>query len=306
LHIDKETSKYFSDLSSLLRDIVNNPTKYQDFSKVKDVFSDIYDRGTSIVQDKYGQQFYELTSQLRDAFQDFSNQRLTSNVRQGIEIASQIITSSPIHALVQLRQLATPYLKNFTRQIKLPSIEGKDGDTNYKVENIIFQVDESKLEDILLQFTVGLKDKIIVELKLSDLDLTFKDVQFHYENKYIKDEGIMDVHVKFPSWFLRWGLGDGDSLFGNSTVEVQLDTLDISIQQANHKLVDKVALTLFSTWVKEKVRLAIETSLKEPANTLAQQFSNFVFSSKEFFQNQYIYSDTSYSSYLPEFFQTAA
>jgi len=306
LYLDKETSKYFSDLSSLLRDIVNNPTKYQRFSNVQNTFSDIYDRGTSLVQDKYGESFYELSSQLGQVFQDFSNQKLSSQVRQGVDLASEIVTSSPLHALSQLRKLATPYLRNYTKQITIPSIEGKDQDTYYKVENIIFQVDESKLEDALLRFTVGLKDKIIVELKLTDLDLTFKDVHFHYESKYIVDDGIIDVNVKFPSWFLRWGLEDGDSLFGDSTVEVQLSTLDITIQEADHKLLDKVALSLFSSWIKEKVRSAIESSLREPANNLAQQFNNFVAQNKEFLQNQFIYSDASYSSYLPQFFQTAA
>jgi len=229
---------------------------------------------------------------------------LTKNVREGIKVASDIVITSPLNALAQFRHLVTPFLKNFTKEVILPSFEGKEDDTFYRVENIKFQVDETKVDDIILDITVGLKDKINVELKVTDLDLSFKDVHFHYEKSYVKDDGVFDAHLKFPSWTIRWSANDTESVFGNTTIDVQLDTLDISIKEANHAVLDKLFMSVFSSWIKEKIRSAIEVSLSEPANNLSQQFSNF-------FQNkaqQFDYSDDPWaaiSSINPNTFKSA-
>jgi len=153
---------------------------------------------------------------------------------------------------------------------------------------------------------VGLKDKTVVELKVTDLDLTFKDIHFKYEKQMIQDEGVMDAHVKFSSWIFRWSLEDGSSLFGESTVDVQLDTLDITIHEAHHKVLDKVVLGLFSSFIKEKVRSSIENAFQEPAKTLGQAFNDYFQHKKDSWTEQiWGESQSSWSdSALPQFFQT--
>jgi len=182
------------------------------------------------------------------------------------------------NTLPTLKNVLIPTLTEALRNIPIPSITVDNEKMFLQLSNLSLAARDLIPEkirihftnDILFDFSTDGKDLFISRLTvlMRDFNATLKDINFKYDRKktpQISDFGVADVEIQGIHIDVRWRMEmNGSRLcFYVDYAKCLIDNLNTNIKEANHKLLDKIYLGLFSGSMKNTLQTTIEDSLRE-------------------------------------------
>jgi len=126
--------------------------------------------------------------------------------------------------------------------------------------------------------------RTLVTLKLTGLHAKFNDVNFSYCRKVIpklQDTGVADVEVLGEGISIKiiWKIlaqGSEPVSVDLATVKCLVDSLNITIKDAKHNVLDKIVATLFATWIKNSVAQVLCNKVVEAIEPINAKINEFI------------------------------
>lgn len=218
---------------------------------------------------------------LKQLLRSLQNEVYLNRLKDDVKVIGRSLKGSYLDTLIQLRTVLAPIIENTLDGMKLGKIEHVDESSRWKVVDPVFNAKDSSLHDVSVNFKIGLQDIVEVTLKVKNIDIRFKDVAFAYEKTSMpswSDSGKLDFRVASPGWKLKWIVKqrkDQDSTFELKEVRGDIKTLDISILEADHKLIDSLLIKLWTPSLKRRARESIEKVLREKSVGLTGSLNKF-------------------------------
>jgi len=103
---------------------------------------------------------------------------------------------------------------------------------------------------------------------MNDFHATLRDLHFKYERKKMPkmtDQGVADIEIQGMTLRFRWLMEKNNEklTFNCDKVRCQINTLNTTVKEAQHKMLDKIALRLFNTQIKRGIETSTEKAMKE-------------------------------------------
>jgi len=198
------------------------------------------------------------------------------------------------HSLSEIRRLLIPLLGQELEMMKIGKFEISDESWDFVVDELTLSVKdvlphffELKSKNLIVMDVKKLepekfKTKITMEVK--QLRPLFKDMKFFYRRKSfpkISDYGTADVDLtggegtKIKVVWLLKGKSNQPFLISLAKVKCVIDKLDITIKEAKHEILDRLAVTFFAGQIKKSIAQAIVhniVQLTEPFNAKLNEF----------------------------------
>jgi len=181
-------------------------------------------------------------------------------------------------SLPALKNVLVPSLTAALKAIPVPPIKNDDEKYALEVTNLSLAAqdlipDNIRLHfanDIYFDFSGSNKDRFDSALSLSLNDFTAKlvDLRFKYERKKMPkmtDEGVADIEIAGMTLSFRWLMEKNNEklTFTCEKVSVEIRELNTTVKEAQHKMLDKIALKFFNTQIRQGIERSTEQALKE-------------------------------------------
>jgi len=169
--------------------------------------------------------------------------------------------------------------------LQIPSIEG-DYETHYvgKIKYILKNLDMSGFhftkEDVTLKFPEDIEDGGLfsVEVHAENVSAVFKDLQIHLKQEsfpYLAMNPLAQAKGTGITLDLSFGM-DVEGSMKLTSRQIAIETLDLFVEETSWAMVVNTMVTLFSTQVKEYVKVALETSLDDNVGPLIEQLNGYI------------------------------
>jgi len=180
--------------------------------------------------------------------------------------------------LPTLKNVLIPTLTTTLRNIPIPTITVDDEKMFLQLSNLSLAANDLIPEkirihftnDILFDFSTDGRDLFVSRLTvlMRDFNASLKDINFKYDRKktpQISDFGVVDVDITGIHVDVRWRMEmNGSRLcFYVDYAKCLIDSLKTEVKQANHKLIDKMYVSMFGGGIKRSLETTIEDTLRE-------------------------------------------
>jgi len=177
-----------------------------------------------------------------------------------------------------LKNVLIPTLTSTLRNIPIPSITIDNEKMFLQLSNLSLAANDLIPEkirihftnDILFDFSTDGKDLFISRLTvlMRDFNATLKDINFKYDRRktpQISDLGVVNVEISGIHIDVRWRMEMNASrlCFYVDYAKCIIDSLKTEVKQANHKLLDKMYVSMFGGSIKKNLETTIEDTLRE-------------------------------------------
>jgi len=181
-------------------------------------------------------------------------------------------------SLPALKNVLIPSLTAALKTIPVPPIKSDDEKYALEVSNLSLAAqdlipDNVQLHfanDIFFDFSGSGADRFdsALSLNLNEFHATLKDLNFAYERKKMPkmtDAGVADIAIAGMTLKFRWLMEKNNEklTFTCDKVRVTIRELTTNVKEAQHKMLDKIALRLFNTQIKRGIEQSTEKALKE-------------------------------------------
>jgi len=285
---DPKITEYLHNLRKWATSILDHPEKIKNDETI-DEANKLIEQARLTFEGKPEQVFSEISKEWRHMLDVLQKDEYAAALKESFQEVQQAFEGSVFQALSQTRVLAIPILKEILREIPLPKIIGRTTDSAYTIDGLVLQGRELNLDDITFEFNFGMKQSMVLVVKINDIEGTIRNAHFTYVSSGLfdwQDEGTFTCHVTSPRWKLKWIIEETPNQplrLRLLKVDGSIDKLDITIEQARHKLLDRVSLALFSGEIKRKTCLVAENALLHQARLLTNKFNQF-FLQKHFYE----------------------
>lgn len=300
LREDPRTISVLRDGRQLVTSSLQNPERLKDPSRKKE-FELLFDKARSLMNDpKYNRYSSDIFDNIRDLLnrfkEDETSQVLADSVRKFVQDMSLDASGKPSigaiqDSLQQLKNLMLPVMIKQMENIPVARIEGSTKKYDYVLDNIVFSAYDILPDYIKFNFETSLnvdmkefstdKAKAYLRLNMSSIKSHINNLRFAYRKKTfpkIEDEGIADVALTGDGitinleWEIR-SYGEEPMKFFVRDVSCDIDNLKVNIKEAQHSILDKMAVKLFSGAAKTKIEDEIETNLRYFGRAVSDQLN---------------------------------
>lgn len=300
LREDPRTISVLRDGRQLVTSSLQNPERLKDPSRKKE-FELLFDKARSLMNDpKYNRYSSDIFDNIRDLLnrfkEDETSQALADSVRKFVQDMSLDASGKPSigaiqDSLQQLKNLLLPVMIKQMENIPVARIEGSTKKYDYVLDNIVFSAYDILPDYIKFNFETSLnvdmkefstdKAKAYLRLNMSSIKSHINNLRFAYRKKTfpkIEDEGIADVALTGDGitinleWEIR-SYGEEPMKFFVRDVSCNIDNLKVNIKEAQHSILDKMAVKLFSGAAKTKIEDEIETNLRYFGRAVSDQLN---------------------------------
>jgi hypothetical protein len=182
------------------------------------------------------------------------------------------------NSLPALKNVLVPALIQALKTIPVTPIHSDDEKYTIDVTNLALSADELLPEnanihfanDLFFDFSGHGNDHFdsSLSLALNEFTTTLKDLNFHYERKKMpkmSDAGVADISIVGTSIKMRWRMEKIEDRisFNVDKVKCTMRELNTNVKEAQHKILDRLALKIFNTQIKRSIELAVEKALRE-------------------------------------------
>jgi hypothetical protein len=284
---DPQVKNFFQEWRTVLRETITTPED-KDPAELDAKFQELSRQGRALLQkpnyrDDWNFVLTELRKLLNRVKEDTHVQRLGSDfdsLRKEVMMneQGQLDFGQVRRSLPALKNVLIPTLTSALKTIPVPPIKSDDEKYSIEVSNLSLAAQDLIPENLNLHFANDLyfdfsgnnHDRFdsALSLKMNDFHATLKDLNFRYERKKMPrmtDEGVADIEITGMSLHVRWLMEkDQNKLtFTCDKVRVEMRELNTNVKQAQHKILDKLALRLFNTQIKRGIVESSEKALKE-------------------------------------------
>jgi hypothetical protein len=182
------------------------------------------------------------------------------------------------NSLPALKNVLIPAITSALKTIPVPPIKSDDEKYFLEVTNLSLSAHDLVPENLRLHFTNDLyfdfsgsgNDRFdsALSLTMSEFHANLRDLRFKYEKKKMPrmtDEGIADIEIDGMTLKFRWLMEkDQEKLtFTCDKVRCKIRELNTDVKEAQHKILDKLAIRFFNTQIKHGIEQSTETELME-------------------------------------------
>jgi len=149
---------------------------------------------------------------------------------------------------------------------------------------MILQGKEINLDDISVNFKFGLNDLITLIFKIRNVSGSIRNINFEYKSSGMfswEDQGVISCDINSPYSKIKWIVRETPNQplrFELASTHAEISKFKINIEQAKHKILDKMATSMFSGAIRRRVQTEAENSLEKQGNQITnrvnEQFAN--------------------------------
>jgi hypothetical protein len=199
-------------------------------------------------------------------------------------------------SLAQFKKLLLPILQEGLANIPLPSISGSNDTYDWRLENIVFDSRGLLPERFHLRFVSDLdldshsvENKFFTEihLKMTDIDMAFKNIKFYYYRKSIpsiEDSGIANCFIYGLKFALVWQLiseQDKPIQFKLKEIMTYISDLNIEVIKSEHSIIDSIVTTFFPGYIKHQVTDSLIGAIRNTLEPFTNQLNEYLKKEKE-------------------------
>jgi hypothetical protein len=284
---DPQVKTFFAEWRNILLETVRAPEQ-KDPAELDAKFQELSLQGKALLQkpnyrDDYNFCLTELRQFLGRVKEDTHLQQLGSDVeglRREIMLneKGQLDFGQVRKSLPALKNVLIPTLTSALKTIPVPPIKTDDEKFFLEVTNLSLSAQDLVPENLRLHFANDLyfdfsgsgNDRFdsALSLSMNEFHATLRDLSFRYERKKMPrmtDEGTADIEIAGMILKFRWLMEkDQEKLtFVCDKVRCQIRELNTNVKEAQHKILDKLALKLFNSQIKRGIEQSTEKALKE-------------------------------------------
>jgi hypothetical protein len=182
------------------------------------------------------------------------------------------------NSLPALKNVLVPALTQALKTIPVTPIHSDDEKYTIDVSNLALSANELLPDNANIHFTNDLffdfsghaNDRFdsALTILLNDFTTTLKDLNFHYERKKIprmSDAGVADISIVGTNIKIKWRMEkiDDHLSFNVDKVKCTMRELNTNVKEAQHKILDRLALKLFNNQIKKSIEIAVEKALRD-------------------------------------------
>jgi len=182
------------------------------------------------------------------------------------------------NSLPAFKNVLVPALTQALKTIPVTPIHSDDEKYTIDITNLALSADELLPEnanihfanDLFFDFSGHGNDHFdsALSLSMNEFTTTLKDLNFHYERKKMprmSDAGVADISIRGTSIKMKWRMEKIEDRisFNVEKVKCTMRELNTTVKEAQHKILDRLALKLFNTQIKRSIELAVEKALRE-------------------------------------------
>eukprot|EP01114_Cavostelium_apophysatum_P017672 TRINITY_DN5309_c0_g1_i3.p1 TRINITY_DN5309_c0_g1~~TRINITY_DN5309_c0_g1_i3.p1 ORF type:complete len:818 (+),score=309.46 TRINITY_DN5309_c0_g1_i3:123-2576(+) len=282
---DPEANKYFGDLKRFLQDAFDRPESLASDSKTNEG-QQLVERGQALLQsEKYRSSFRTLFRDTADLLERVKNDEDLVDIndklkRFGEHFALDEQGRPDLYviqdSLVQLKNLVYPLMKEKLGAIKINKICGSTDKLDYEVEDLVVSISDILPRSFELKTKSDLKvdlennkadqGHLKISLDLAKLKPHFENIKFWYKRKSfpkIEDRGHLDVDLSAGEGtriLIQWKISNAvgkPAAFSLVNVKCTVDKMDITVKDAKHEHIDKMAIPMFIGKIKQSVAQGI-------------------------------------------------
>lgn len=300
LNEDQESRKYFHELREFVNRVLSHPESVDD-QQVIDESSRLSNQGSTLIRSKYSHQLKDITTEFKSILNSLQTNEYSRQYQQHMTAFQETIRASPFETLSQARHLMFPLIRELMNEFPLPRVEGTTENGTYTIDNMVLQGRQLNLDDIIVDMRFGLKDVMVLTLRIKGISAGIKNGNFTYNSTGMmswNDAGTFDVNIASPEWKIKWMVVERNNQpmrLEISKVDVRLRTFNITIEEAKHKILDRMFLGLFTTTLRKKAEDALESSIRKQAATSGDKFNSMFFPTKKAHENQALPSGSAQS-----------
>eukprot|EP01103_Thecamoeba_quadrilineata_P017049 TRINITY_DN58_c0_g1_i2.p1 TRINITY_DN58_c0_g1~~TRINITY_DN58_c0_g1_i2.p1 ORF type:complete len:667 (+),score=161.90 TRINITY_DN58_c0_g1_i2:80-2002(+) len=284
---DAQVKAFFEEWRVLLRETITTPEE-KDPKELDAKFQELSRNGKALLQKpEYRSNFEIVTSELRSFLGRIKEDTHLQNIGTDVESLrreimlnekGQLDFGQVRKSLPALKNVLIPSLTAALKTIPVPPIKSDDEKYALEVSNLSLAAQDLVPDNVRLHFANDLyfdfsgsgNDRFdsALSLALNDFHATLRDLQFKYERKKMPkmtDAGVADIEISGMTLRFRWLMEKNNEklTFTCDKVRVQIRDLNTTVKEAQHKMLDKIALRLFNTQIKRGIEQSTEKALKE-------------------------------------------
>lgn len=293
IYEDEKIRQYFHDLKKWSDKLMDHPESI-DEKEVIDNCKDLLNRGKNdLINEEQKKEMRKIFEELKEVLNSLQNNKYSNSFKKGFQEVQKAFSGSILQALSQTRLLAIPILKGLLTEIPLPRIVGRNSDTSYTLDNLYVRGREITLDDVNFKFKFGIKEVMQLVITIRNIEAVIRSGHFTYFSVGIfndyEDEGTFTCNLSSKKWKVKWIIQQDKNkppMLRLADVDGGIDKLNIEIEEAKHKIIDRVALALFSGDIKRRTSDSAENALRNYAQLITQKFNEF-FLQKKFYSGRF-------------------
>jgi len=284
---DPQVRSFFTEWRALLHDTLNTPED-QDPKELDAKFQKLSADGKSLLKKpEYRNNWEFVTSEPRSFLGRVKEDTHLHNIGTDVDglrreimlnDQGQLDFAQIRRSLPALKNVLIPALTSALKTIPVPPIKSNDEKYALEVSNLSLAAQDlipdnvhlHFANDVYFDFSGSNKDRFdsVLSLALNDFHATLKDLNFAYERKKMPkmtDAGVADIEIAGMTLKFRWLMEKNNEklTFTCDKVRVVIRELNTTVKEAQHKMLDKIALKLFNTQIKRGIETSTEKALKE-------------------------------------------
>lgn len=300
---DPVARAYFFSLRRFVNDAVENPSSLNTDSKIKEG-EDLIERGKEIANSsKYHAKIDKFFQTTTDSINKITQDKLTNDFASkmkkfGEHFALDAQGRPDLNviqdSLVQIKNLVYPLLTQQLSTLTIAKIAGTNTTFDWQVENLMISVPDLIPEYFELRtknfLKVNVKEmeteknntQVVMEIK--NVKPVFRDLKFMYKKKSfprIDDYGTVDVDLSKGEGArikILWKIkSENNRPFAFSLIQVKcvIDSMDVTVKDAKHEYLDRIATSIFSANLKQALAGGIVNNIVEALQPLNDQMNEW-------------------------------
>lgn len=285
---DPEARTWSTQFRQFIMDTIRNPTALNDPSRTA-YGRQLLDQARYLFQGKHRSHFSDVFDQLRVILMNIKNDSVSQDFsaklqKFGADFAFDASGKPDLfviqESLGQMRQILIPVLSRQLNNLPIPRVEGSNPKYDFAVEGLLLSVGDLLPEFVnfrtksdtrmSVQRLGAQKSSVKVVMEVDRIRAYFKDIKFNYRRKRmprIEDHGIADVDLSQGTGLslrIVWKLQSSPNLpmtIRLLKVKCNIDRLAITVRNAKHSILDKLATKLFAGMIKKQVANGIVTNI---------------------------------------------
>jgi len=288
MRADPEARATLLALRQYITEVTRNPNSLQNQQQVE-YGKQLFNQTQYLFQGKYKPNFDDIFGQLRLILNNIKNDSVRQDFstklhKLGADFAFDEQGRPDLfviqESLSQMRTILVPVLTKQLANLPIPKIEGSNAKYDFSIDGMILHVGDLLPEFInfrtktdsrmSVQRLQTQKNTTKIVMEVDKVRALFKDIRFFYRRKRvprIEDHGIADVDLSQGTgvsvkivWKLKSRMNQ-PYLLRLLKVKCSIDRLAITVRNAKHNILDKLATKLFAGTIKKQMANAIVNNI---------------------------------------------
>jgi len=301
LREDEKMRSFITDIQNVFNDVVNQPELLEDYSFVKRS-EELFGEGRRLMsEEEWRERFEHIFSQSSTLWESVKNdkhvQNLADKAQQFMDNFTYIDATGKRclnqDLIGQMRHFIIPLFIDLLDKVPVPPIEGSNDTYDYKFENLTisgYDIIPDHIQfhtytdfdlDVKRMKTSNAFTK--VDMKISNIHNKMEGVHFWFDRKSfpkLEDRGTADVSIDGEGMNINIhfeiSLEENSPTFTVSSVDIDIDQLNITIKEATHSFLLTIWSTIYQGTIKRKIAATLQEKIKTVFQTMESGFNNLL------------------------------